>query len=420
MNVVASWTGGRADTLRQALRMTNEAFAEHLGVAVRTVAYWRARPDVVPRPVMQEMLDVALARASEQIRARFGLLLAAREQGQVPSLASSRLSTSDDVASMTAWITSSNTSDQAIEHIEQATAVLADLHAQVTARRVLTDVLQLHHKTNALLRSGKQRLRQTRELIRIDSDLLAHASILLGDLRQDQAARNCGKAALIGMQEAETSQAKACYALAKTARWQHNYAEAADLAQRGFDHGPITPMSVQLAYYEANAAALAGDTSRAKTALARAEMFADARTGTDTDTGTSPRSFSPERQAIFALSVALHTGDADGALRAALAADQGWAAGDPHIPGTWAQIRIGAAIAHLLKDSLDGAIEQVTPMLAMPPEFRIATVTGWLADLDRHLFGRRYGSSPAASCLRQQIRDFTANALPPHAAREAR
>lgn len=38
MDVVAAWTGRRADTLRQALRMTNETFAEHLGVAVRTVA----------------------------------------------------------------------------------------------------------------------------------------------------------------------------------------------------------------------------------------------------------------------------------------------------------------------------------------------------------------------------------------------
>ncbi len=54
MNMVASWTGGRADTLRQALRMTNEAFAEHLGVAVRTVAYWRARPDVILRPVTHQ------------------------------------------------------------------------------------------------------------------------------------------------------------------------------------------------------------------------------------------------------------------------------------------------------------------------------------------------------------------------------
>ncbi len=46
MDVVASWTGRRADALRQALRMTNESFADYLGVAARTVAYWRERPDV--------------------------------------------------------------------------------------------------------------------------------------------------------------------------------------------------------------------------------------------------------------------------------------------------------------------------------------------------------------------------------------
>jgi hypothetical protein len=268
MNMVASWTGARADTLRQALRMSNEAFAEHLGVAVRTVAYWRERPDVILRPVTQQILDVALTRAPEQVRAHFELLLAEREHGPGPSLASSAVSISDDVASLTAWITASNTSDQAIEHLDQAAIVLADLHTQVIPRRVLADVLQLHGQTQALLRSGKQRLRQTRELIRIDSDLLAHASVLLGDLGQDRAARNYGKAAVIGMQEAGSSQAKAWYALAKTARWQHNYAEAADLALRGFEDGPVSPMSVQLAYYEANAAALAGDRARVRTALA--------------------------------------------------------------------------------------------------------------------------------------------------------
>jgi hypothetical protein len=59
-------------------------------------------------------------------------------------------------------------------------------------------------------------------------------------------------------------------------------------------------------------------------------------------------------------------------------------------------------------------------MLAMPPEFRIATVTGWLADLDQHLSDLRYARSRTASGLRQQIRDFTANALPRHGTREAR
>jgi hypothetical protein len=177
-------------------------------------------------------------------------------------------------------------------------------------------------------------------------------------------------------------------------------------------------MSVQLAYYEANSSALARDRSRARSALALAETIADAQP--ETDTGISPWSFPPERQAIFALSVALHTGDADGALRAAAAADHGWARGDTYLPGTWAQVRIGAAIAHLLRDSLDGAAEQVTPILTMPPEFRIATVTGWLADLDRSLSDHRYANSRPASGLREQIREFTANALPQHAPGEAR
>ena len=360
---------------------------------------------------MQEILDVALTRAPEQARTQFRLLLAEREHGQARHPVSSPISAPNDIASLTAWITSSNTSDEAIEHLDQAAVVLADKHTQAPARQVLAEVFQLHGKTQTLLRSGRQRLRQTRDLIRVDSDLLAHASVLLGDLGQYRAAQGYGHAALIGMQEAETSQAKACYALAKTARWQHDYAKAADVALRGFEHGPVNPMSLQLAYYEANSAALLGDPSRAKITLARAEMIADALPGADT--GTSPWSFPAERQTIFALSVALRTGDTNGALRAAAAADQGWATGDPHIPGAWAQVRIGAAIAHLLTDSLDGAIEQVTPMLAMPPEFRIATVTGWLADLDHQLDHRRYATSPAASGLRQQIRDFTANALPP-------
>ena len=69
-------------------------------------------------------------------------------------------------------------------------------------------------------------------------------------------------------------------------------------------------MSVQLAYYEANSAAQAGDHSRARSALALAETIADARP--EADTGISPWSFPPERQAIFALSVALRTGDSQG------------------------------------------------------------------------------------------------------------
>jgi hypothetical protein len=77
MQIITTWSAGHADALRQALRMTNESFAEHLGVAVRTVASWRKRPEIVPQPAIQETLDAALERAPDRAKAQFALLVAA-------------------------------------------------------------------------------------------------------------------------------------------------------------------------------------------------------------------------------------------------------------------------------------------------------------------------------------------------------
>ena len=76
MQSIPSWTNARADALRQALRMTNESCADHLGLSVRTVAYWRERPNSIPQQRTQEILDAALERASDQAKARFARLLA--------------------------------------------------------------------------------------------------------------------------------------------------------------------------------------------------------------------------------------------------------------------------------------------------------------------------------------------------------
>ena len=91
-----------------------------------------------------------------------------------------------------------------------------------------------------MLRTGGRKLRQIRELVRIDGLVLAHASVLLGDLGRDHDATRYGRAAQLCLQEAGASEAPAWYALAKTARWQRDYATAADLAERGFEHGPVT------------------------------------------------------------------------------------------------------------------------------------------------------------------------------------
>ncbi|QXE35514.1 NUDIX hydrolase [Streptomyces sp. GMY02] len=74
MDVVEIWSGQHACTLQAALRMTNEAFAERLGIAQRTVATWHTNPAVVPRAEMQQLLDEVYETASPAVRRRFALL----------------------------------------------------------------------------------------------------------------------------------------------------------------------------------------------------------------------------------------------------------------------------------------------------------------------------------------------------------
>jgi hypothetical protein len=89
MQVVATWTGSSADALRQALRMTNESYAEFLGVSVRTVANWREKAGMIPQQRQQGILDTALERAPDRAKAQFaslvteapgGMLAVGREQ----------------------------------------------------------------------------------------------------------------------------------------------------------------------------------------------------------------------------------------------------------------------------------------------------------------------------------------------------
>ena len=74
MDLVTGWTGHDACALQAALRMSNEAFAEHLGIAVRTVAGWHQKPGLRPRPEMQQLLDTALARGPAAAAERFAVL----------------------------------------------------------------------------------------------------------------------------------------------------------------------------------------------------------------------------------------------------------------------------------------------------------------------------------------------------------
>jgi tetratricopeptide (TPR) repeat protein/predicted XRE-type DNA-binding protein len=312
------------------------------------------------------------------------------------------LSAPQGISSLLSEIISTDTNDEAIDQLSRAASSLAESHTQVPAQKALAQVLRLHTETQTLLQR-QQSLRQKRELYQIESHLLAHACLLFGDLDKNAAADEYGEASLVFAQEAGANEAIAWTVRAKTLRWQERFIESADMARRGYDCSPATPLRVQLASQEANAAALLGDVKRAREAMKRAEAAAES---IEPDSGVSAWSFPAARQAIFALSVAIHTDDPDSALRASAMAHRAWESGVPRVPATWAQIQAGTGIAHLMKDSLDQAVQAVTPVLALPPEFRVATVTAYLKDLDHRLGNPRFGRSKDTLALRRDIQDF--------------
>jgi 8-oxo-dGTP diphosphatase len=80
--LIEPWTGRTACALQAAMRLSNEVFAERLGIAVRTVATWHQKPDLRPKAEMQQLLDTALEQAPETVRARFATFIGGR--GAVP------------------------------------------------------------------------------------------------------------------------------------------------------------------------------------------------------------------------------------------------------------------------------------------------------------------------------------------------
>jgi len=322
---------------------------------------------------------------------------------------SGRRPTENEARSLTTWIAVTNISDDAIERLAETVALLSETHTQRPPAALLSEVVQTHRQIQKILRSGKQRLRQTRDLYRIDTDVLSHASLLLGDLYFDEAAAAFGRASQLYAEEAGANQAIALSVRAKTERWRQNFADSADLARQGFECSPPTPIRIALASQEANASALLGDMRRARESLHRAE---DARASNiEPDSGLSAWSFPMPRQALFALSVAIRSGNPSSALRYARAADSAWAVGDPWVVGTWAQVRLGASIAHIMRDDLEGALREFDPVRTVSPEFRVATITGYTSQMDKRLQQRKFQRSLIAAQIREQIREFNLAAL---------
>src|SRR3954470_21377906 len=92
----SGWTGKDACALQAALRLSNEAFAERLGIGDRTVASWLQKPTLPPQSTMPQILDTPLQQATAAEQSRFTQLTAAGEPVTDDPAATHRLESDPD------------------------------------------------------------------------------------------------------------------------------------------------------------------------------------------------------------------------------------------------------------------------------------------------------------------------------------
>ena len=79
--------------------------------------------------------------------------------------------------------------------------------------------------------------------------------------------------------------------------------------------------------------------------------------------------------------------------------------------GTWAQVRLGAGIACIIADDLQRALAEITPVMTLAPEYRMATITAYTMQIDKRLRQRRFARDATAMEIRSRVCEFNAGAL---------
>ncbi|TDD80868.1 XRE family transcriptional regulator [Actinomadura darangshiensis] len=352
-----------------------------------------------------------LKAPSVEMAARLDEVLAAG--GSLAALRPERaMSASEDVMALAAWLEETNVADGAVGYLAAATHRLTYDYPRRPPLTVLREAQILQGRVSDVLRTGRQRLAQTRALLGISAELFALINLLAGDVGRYSLADAYGYAAWTCAQEADSDSARALVlcAQSKTARWEGRYADAADLARRGFEVSPATAQGrVLLAVSEATALQARGDIPKAMEAMKRAQQARD--TASANDERADAWGCTRARQATYALQVGLGARDPAAMLQSVTEADDAWADGDQWVYGTWAQVRIGAALAYVMTGDPAGAAAELDEVFDLGAEYRVVTIIGRVDEIGRRLGHSRYRGHPGAADLREKIRAFRIGSL---------
>lgn len=346
-----------------------------------------------------EQLD-ALLEAQGKLIATLNTATSAATDGR-----SILVDTSSQAIELGRWVETSNVGDGTLGQLDDLIERISRDYLRQPPEPLIARAAEVARQISDLLREH-QRLRHTRDLYVLGAKVYSFLSWVAGDLGQLAAAAAHGRAALIVADECghPGARALAFCALSKTAFWDGQARRAAEFARRGYDCSPANSTRALLACQEADAS----DVPTAIDAIRRA-WDAQAERTRDDDLG-GVFACGQVRTANYSIPVHLRNGDPASAIRAA---DQAaiWQSGEEVGYGTVGQIKIGAAVAHLKSGELDGAVERLGGVFALPPDQRLATLSGRLREVPPELRRVPYTHEPQAADLSDRIRDFCEEAV---------
>jgi transcriptional regulator with XRE-family HTH domain len=425
------WSGREARLLRHALRLTVRAFAEELGVSARTISKWEAAgPALTPRPELQAALDTMLRRANEDEHLRF---VALGRAGIGNELEGSDLEQRTPARSVAAF--------PEVGPLIDAQAVLAESAARTAAfviwweattagplgvdmlfselRRLARDYLDgspepvilalrdVRDLVFGLLRRD-QSPSQSRDLHLAAGYSCVLLSWLAGDLGELGAAGTHARAAALFCDTSGSAELLAWVqaVLSKTSFWVGDYEMAAERASAGLQVAPATSVRVLLAAQAADAWATLGAETPARAALTDVVVARDALTGGDILGGLL--SFTPAREANYVSGVQHQLGED---VQAITTADEALSLSEGQLVrsyATEAQIRLNRVDVFVNLGDLDAADEAMRPVLRLPLDRRLNTLTQRLSRLGETLAAPRFAGSHTAATLRDEIANFAA------------
>jgi hypothetical protein len=206
--------------------------------------------------------------------------------------------------------------------------------------------------------------------------------------------------------------------------WRGRPEDAVDAAERGLELAPSGTPRARLRCIAARAWAYLGATGRVRAELASAERALGQAGGLHAeilhDEIGGEYGWGPARHAMCAATALLVAGDLDGAAARAREAITFPADGDGHAPDdlVTAKAQADLSCVELASGRLDAALDALSPVWDVAPEFRSYPLIGRLESAATTLTGTHYARSRSAADLRGRIKAYCDASAPALASRQ--